>query len=366
MGGNYEIRILCPEYWESRWFKTKKPQVFRPSHEKEEHYEVWPVPTTDHRDWSRYLIKNLHAHIIQFAPDVIYCIHEEGIRALHQSIIYRRIFAPGAKLLYFTMDVFPRVPTGGSRKRRLSSRVLWGNVRWGTDGAVCHYPGIRRQLRRESYQEPILMQSQIGVNAELFRPNPEARRAIRNDLNLAGFVVGFVGRLTEAKGVHDLLAALEQLPVQWSLLLVGDGELRENIRAWAAERGYEDRVRLIGRCPKTEVPAYMNAMDCLVLGSHRTEHWIDTFPNVVPEAMCTKTPVIGSESGAIPFQLGGQGMLFPEGDADELRRCLLMLARSPERGCEMGKNLRRRAVRRFSVDALNRDFHQFLETYFSC
>jgi glycosyltransferase involved in cell wall biosynthesis len=363
--GRYDIRLLVPESWVSGWFDTEEPQVFRPQRIQREHYEVCPVPTTNNRIWGRYLIKNLHTQLRDFSPDVIYCIHEESIRALHQAIIYRRIFAPRAKLVYFSMDVFPRVPkmtfSRKGMRRWLYRAALWRNVCWGTDGAICHYPGIRDQMRREGYKKPILIQTQIGVDPDLFKPDSAVRERVRRDLGLDGFVIGFVGRLTEAKGVLNLLTALDDMPPDWQLLLVGDGDAHASVEAWIERHNYGDRVKMTGYVPQDEVPEYMNAMDSLVLGSHTTETWIDTFPLVVPQAMAIKIPVIGSDSGAIPYQLGGEGLIFPEKDVNQLRKHLYTLADHPDLRRKMGEKLYDRAQEMFCIEGLNRQFSEFLE-----
>ena len=363
--GSFNIRLLVPKKWISRWFKTKKPQVLRPNAIQRENFEVCPVPTTNDRNWGTYLIKNLHTHLCEFTPDVIYCIHEESVRALHQTIIYRRLFARRAKLIYFTMNVFPRVgkvvhfPKG--IRRWFYRKALWQSSCWGTDGAICHYPGILDQMRQERYKKPILVQTQIGIDPDLFKPDTTVRESVRRELGLDQFVIGYVGRLTEAKGVLDLLTAIEDMPPVWQLLMIGDGDSRLAVEAWVESHTYGQRVKMTGYLPPDEIPKYMNAMDCLVLGSHTTEDWIDTFPNVIPQAMAIKLPVIGSDSGAIPYQLGGKGMIFPEKDINLLRECLWKLANDNELRGKIGENLYRRARELFCIEALNRQFSKFLE-----
>ena len=159
--GSFNIRLLVPKKWISRWFKTKKPQVLRPNAIQRENFEVCPVPTTNDRNWGTYLIKNLHTHLCEFTPDVIYCIHEESVRALHQTIIYRRLFARRAKLIYFTMNVFPRV------------------------GKVVHFPkGIRRWFYRKALwlsldvMALILSKSRSAPTKTTWKPSEESQSAI--------------------------------------------------------------------------------------------------------------------------------------------------------------------------------------------
>lgn len=362
---DYEVRILVPEFWKSEWFDDREPKTWSPEPVKKENYELVPVPTTDEKNWGKYLIKNLGKQYRNFSPDIIFCIQEEGIRVLHQAIIYRLLFAPRAKFVYFTMDVFPRVPKVDHTPRvilkLLYRKVLWANVRWGTDAAIGHYPSIKNQVRKEGYSKPFLMQTQIGINPELFRKDQEARERIRAEHDFEGFVVGFVGRLTKAKGVFDLLEALEGLEEEWQLLMVGNGDAKERIEAWVEKNHLEDRVKLPGRVDQTEVSDFMNAMDCLVLGSHTTESWIDTFPNVVPQAMATKTPVIGSDSGAIPYQLGDAGLVFPEKNVQELRKRISRLKNDHDFRKQVARKLYQRFNEVFSIQAINRQFDHFLK-----
>jgi glycosyltransferase involved in cell wall biosynthesis len=71
-------------------------------------------------------------------------------------------------------------------------------------------------------------------------------------------------------------------------------------------------------------------MDVLVLPSRTTPQWKEQFGHVLIEAMACGTPVIGSNSGAIPDVIDAAGLLFPEGDVDALAAHLCRLANNPK------------------------------------
>jgi spore maturation protein CgeB len=50
---------------------------------------------------------------------------------------------------------------------------------------------------------------------------------------------------------------------------------------------------------------------------------------VLIEAMACGVPVIGSSSGEIPNVIGNAGLVFKEGDAEDLRAKLIMLSENP-------------------------------------
>lgn len=333
--------------------------------ETDGHFQLKCVKTSSIKN-GKYLIKGLRKVIAEFCPDLIFCVHHEGIRQLLQTIIIRKLFFRKTKLIYFSMTAFPRVRkmSNFSLREILKWAYQWANwwmIRHGTDGALCHYDRIETQMRLEGYRKPILQQTQYGVDPEQFKPDAITGAAIRERYRIRGCVIGFCGRFVPAKGLLEIMEAFEKLEGDCSLLLVGDGELRAEIETWIDEKGFHDRVRITGYVPHTEVQEYFQAMDVFVLGSKETPTYIDTFPLVVAQAMTVGIPVIGSISGAIPYQLNGEGLLFPDGDSGTLRQCLQTLLDEPEIRGKMGKALQERALAHFCVDAMNERFVEFLK-----
>ena len=316
---------------------------------------------------SFYTFKGFNAAVKRFNPDLIFCVHHEGIRQLLQTIICRRLFFRRTKLIYFSMKAHPRVPKMKSKSlkefaKRTFFRLNWWFVRCGTDAALCHYDRIEEQMRSEGYTKPVLQQTQYGVDPEQFCPDKATRERMRVKIGLSGCVIGFCGRFVASKGLPEIMAAFEQLEGNCSLLLVGDGDLREEAEAWIQQQRLAERVTITGFIPHTEVQDYFQAMDVFVLGSRETPRYIDTFPLVVAQAMTMGIPVVGSVSGAIPYQLGGKGLLFPEGDADALRDQLQGLVDDPTRREDVGAALRERALANFCVDVMNARVMDFVRS----
>lgn len=138
------------------------------------------------------------------------------------------------------------------------------------------------------------------------------------------FTVGYAGRLVESKGLMDLLAAVRRLDAPVELLLIGDGELRAQLEGQTIPGS---RVRVLNNLSHDEMPAGYAQLDVLVLPSHTTPTWKEQFGRVVVEALWCGIPVVGSDSGEIPWLIGltGGGLTFPEGDHDMLAACLTRL-----------------------------------------
>jgi glycosyltransferase involved in cell wall biosynthesis len=99
-----------------------------------------------------------------------------------------------------------------------------------------------------------------------------------------------VGRLTEAKNLHAVIAAAALLPaaLRWRLDVYGEGELRESLLAAIAARGLGDRITLHGH--SAEVYRRMVEADVLLMPSL----W-EGMPNVALESLALGVPLVISD-----------------------------------------------------------------------
>jgi glycosyltransferase involved in cell wall biosynthesis len=172
------------------------------------------------------------------------------------------------------------------------------------------------------------------------------------------FVVGYAGRLVPEKGLHDLLAAARGLEGAVRVLLIGDGEQREELAAAGSDLDLEIRTDV----QHDAMPAAYRDMDVLVLPSHTTPTWAEQFGRVLVEALWSGVPVIGSDSGEIPWVIAttGGGLVFREGDVADLTRALAELQHAPDRRRELAAHGRQRAEELFTVEAVARGLDQAL------
>ncbi|HEY9658229.1 MAG TPA: glycosyltransferase, partial [Allocoleopsis sp.] len=159
-----------------------------------------------------------------------------------------------------------------------------------------------------------------------------------------------------------LCDALLQLPVDrpWKWLLLGRGELKQTILDRANTAGIANRLIWVESVPHAEVANYINVMSTLVLPSQSTEQfktltsvgWKEQFGHVLIEAMACQVPVIGSDSGEIPHVIHDAGLIFPEGNSQALKDCLLRLMQHPEVAIEWSKKGYQRAIETYTNKAL--------------
>lgn len=118
---------------------------------------------------------------------------------------------------------------------------------------------------------------------------------------------------------HDCaIRALTELPANYKLCLVGDGERRAEIEALIASLGLQQRVRLMGI--RSDVPQILKAADVNVLASH----WEGLSLSSV-EGMAAGRPFVASDVNGLREVVGGNGVLFADGNHHELAKILQLL-----------------------------------------
>lgn len=132
-----------------------------------------------------------------------------------------------------------------------------------------------------------------------------------------------VGRLSEQKGHWILLDAarlVRDRGYEFKLLLVGDGELREEVETEIALQGLGDLVEIFGWANEQEVKQAIWDSRALVLPS-----FAEGLPVVIMEALALERPVISTYIAGIPELVsdGECGWLVPAGDSEQLAQAMI-------------------------------------------
>lgn len=162
-------------------------------------------------------------------------------------------------------------------------------------------------------------------------------------------IVGLVGYVHPRKGSDIFVAAAERLREQGvEVDLRMAGPLSEgSLRAWSDDviaRGARAGVHWVEH---VDVARELPGWDLVVVPSR-----YDPFPNVVLEAMSMGVPVIASDVGGIPEQLGdeGAGVLVAPESPEALANAIAELLAEPERRAAAGAAGRARVLREFSLE----------------
>ncbi|MFJ2030130.1 glycosyltransferase [Streptosporangium sp. NPDC087985] len=198
-----------------------------------------------------------------------------------------------------------------------------------------------------------------GVDVERFRrQGPAAARGTRPRLL-------HVGPLTQDKGVHTVIRALEGIP-DAELLIAGGPEAgglahdadAHRVTLLAKEVGVEDRVTVLGQIPHTSVSKLMRSADLVVSLPREAVTGI-----VVLEAMACGVPVIASAVGAHLDSIvdGVTGLLVPADRPAQTARLIRELLADPTRRTALGFAGADRARSRYSWERIGQELVQVYE-----
>ncbi len=168
------------------------------------------------------------------------------------------------------------------------------------------------------------------------------------------FTVGYAGRLVPEKGIRDLVAAAMRVEGHLDVLLVGNGPLRGELESLRLPNG---RLKILPSVSHAEMPSAYAEMDVLVLPSRTTKKWAEQFGRVLVEALSCGVPVIGSDSGEIPWVIKttAGGRVFPEGDIESLAALLREFSSRPREVARLAEKGQRAARENFGAEAVARD-----------
>ncbi len=331
-----EVNLVVPKRWRPGGVQNK---IIDSEFIDEGSFKVIPISNFSQNNQGLLTFGlDLISLLKQFKPDIIQV--EQGSKALTYAelITLNKLLGLKAKNLFFTWWNLPyalKFPISALENYNLKN----------TDGIVVGNKDGAEILRQRGYQGAMEIMPQLGVDERLFKPHPQPELRAKLGIQPHEFVVGFVGRFVEEKGLLTLtqaLAGLKALP--WKGVLLGRGELRETLIQQATELGIRERLIWIDSVPHDQVQCYINLMNTLVLPSETTYKfktltsvgWKEQFGHVLIEAMACKVPVIGSNSGEIPHVIGQGGLIFPEKNVDILQDCLRQLMENPHLGQKLG------------------------------
>jgi len=149
------------------------------------------------------------------------------------------------------------------RFSRILRRIFWLNVRL-ADQVYPAYNDVKSRVDRiRTDAQP---DSQLFTNAvDPEKMSPVDRIAARQQLDLDidpdDFVIGFVGSFKQRHALQELVKALDYLPADTKILLVGTGPMETEIRRLVSEHSLDDRVMFTGFVDHSDVNTYISATD---------------------------------------------------------------------------------------------------------
>lgn len=151
-----------------------------------------------------------------------------------------------------------------------------------------------------------------GVNTQKFN---EAEEYKKNELCSTctenNIFITMVGRFSEEKDQKTLIRAIEQFDENVHLILVGEGKLIDEHKEYVEKFNLDNRVHFLGF--RNDIEKILKTSDIIVLSSH-----CEGFGLAAVEGMAAGKPVIASDVSGLREVVNGAGLLFEQGDKEEL------------------------------------------------
>lgn len=198
-----------------------------------------------------------------------------------------------------------------------------------------------------------------GVDCKRFHPVEDKRKLRRKlGLNEDEQIVITIANLTEVKDHKSLLSAAAEvlssckIPVRF--LWLGEGPLRSELESFARNLGIKNSIDMPGS--SDQVPNYLATADIAVLPSR-----LEGMSNAILEAMASGLPVVAKNVGGNPELVieGETGFLPSDRDIAALAAAIKRLIIDSELRVRLGKNARKRAAQKFSIDSMVHNYSDF-------
>jgi glycosyltransferase involved in cell wall biosynthesis len=289
---------------------------------------VVPAPRSGH-DWA-----SLTAHvraIRSFRPDIVHA-------NLSSPWSCQYAIAAAALTGRSAVAVYQLPVPAVSARQRLAKRL--------TSRRVDRHVGVGDRTSREVESLVGLPAGSVqtvhnGVPDVAVEPMPRLR---------PGAIVGAAGRLEPQKGFDVLLRALHDVD-DATLVLIGDGSERKQLRSLARSLELDDRIVWMGW--SADVRSYLPAFDVFVLPSR-----FEGFPLVVLEALLAETAVVATNVGSVPEAVRDEetGLLVPADDAAALAAAMRRLLGDADLRRSLGGRGRRLVLDRFTAQHMAHSF----------
>jgi len=199
-----------------------------------------------------------------------------------------------------------------------------------------------------------------GFDLNMFRPDPERRRTVREGIGISddSVCIGMIARFDPKKDHFTFLKAASYIikkGVDASFVLCGEHVDKNNqmLLKWIADLELEGHIHLLGR--RDDIPQVLTAMDLMVSSSAFGEG----FPNAIGEAMASCVPCVVTDVGDSRKIVAGIGRVVPPRDPSALAAKILeLLSLSRVQFRRLGLQARERIAENYSIERITTEYEK--------
>src|SRR6185295_12813825 len=291
------------------------------------------------------------ANMVQQTRRFVAYLKKHEIKIVHSHDFYSNIFGmTGASLAGVRGRIASKRETSGTRTR--AQRIAERGAFKLAHAVVANAGAVKEHLIELGVPDEKIVVIYNGLDMTRFNLNGDAPDALER-LHLETLrgrpVITMVANFEHrVKDYPMLLRAAQRVKTEVPaarFVIAGEGRLRAETEALAAELGVSESCFFIGRC--ASVPDLLAASDVCVLSSQA-----EGFSNSILEYMAAGRAVVATNVGGASEAIveGETGHLVNAGDDRAMAQRLIALLRDPEKRRTMGINGRRRVEQHFSTE----------------
>jgi glycosyltransferase involved in cell wall biosynthesis len=220
------------------------------------------------------------------------------------------------------------------------------------DKIVLYSPNLIQEWGLQKYADKILIAHEhfLQLNACTAAPPLSGRPRL----------IGYIGRLSEEKGIRAFVRALPAIignRKDLQVLIGGTGPLEEETGAYIQEEKLTSHVKIAGWISRDHLPEYLKTLQLLVIPSST-----EGLPNIMLEAMACGTPVAAASVGAIPdvIREGETGYILKDTSPEGISETIMRILDDPERE-HIAVNAKKMVKKEFSIESTVRQWKRVLE-----
>ncbi|MEA3335603.1 MAG: glycosyltransferase family 4 protein [Chloroflexota bacterium] len=228
-----------------------------------------------------------------------------------------------------------------------AARMMEGAALRASNRVVVFTPQMREYVICTGVDTGQVTVLKTGVSLDLFHENVDGSER-RRELGIGPdeWVIFFMGWLYDFSG---LLQIVQQIADDSSVLhgarflIVGDGDIYDELHSLVSRYGIERHVIMTGRRPYEKIPSLVAAADVCMLPSLTNDTTREIVPMKVYEYLAACKPVVASNLPGLKAEFGeDSGIVYADGPIDALHRAVA-LADLPHEARELAAAGRRAA-----------------------
>lgn len=246
---------------------------------------------------------------------------------IHVHLFPAQYWVVLAKIISFSKAklIFTEHNTSNRRLENKAFRFLDRLIYRGYDKVVCITKEIKKILKEHTeLSDAIFIVIENGVNLNgISEADPLLKNEINPSISQSDKLIIQVSGFREQKDQATLIKALQYLPDNIKLLLVGDGVLRKECEGLTDKLDLQKRVLFLGL--RMDVPQLLKTAEVVVLSSNYEGLSLSSI-----EGMASGKPFVASDVPGLKEIVEGAGVLFPLGNAKQLADEILLLIENPD------------------------------------